>query len=338
MQNGEQNQGQDVNHSQDNVNGGTAVDHNMNLHYHNSLVQNYSTNGGNQCIPQIFDPNSLGAIPNMTSDSNNMNDPQMVQYLQALAGVTNNMVAIQPSTTSSDDMQGDSSTTSSSVQHLQGFPQFAMPIHAMAGMTGQTIPQNFNAHAPHSSIHGVQIPPVPHNSTSAMHAEAAASAAAMAAAPPKFIPNSIQGDTTDDSDLSNLRRGTKRSAQAIQLSTEDKKKQNRERNREHAKSTRLRKKAYVNKLKELVEGLHAERSEEGRKRRAAVQHLADAQRVRRAVIKDFLQCHSRYESDPRKWSTILEDSFILWQPVTPYRSFRKSEIENTKDRVSELGF
>lgn len=115
------------------------------------------------------------------------------------------------------------------------------------------------------------------------------------------------------------------------LTPAERAKQNRERNREHAKSTRLRKKAYVQKLKELVEGLHAERTEEVRQRRVAIQHLAEMQNVRRAVIRSFLRFHSNYERDKRKWETILEDSFWLKQPVTPYRCFRRSEIEQVRE-------
>lgn len=111
------------------------------------------------------------------------------------------------------------------------------------------------------------------------------------------------------------------------LTPEERAKQNRDRNREHARSTRLRKKAYVQKLKELVEGLHAERTEEVRQRRVAIQHLAETQNVRRAVVRSFLRFHSSYETDERKWSTILEDDAWLKQPVTPYRSFRRAEIE-----------
>ena len=114
------------------------------------------------------------------------------------------------------------------------------------------------------------------------------------------------------------------------MSAAERAKQNRDRNREHARSTRLRKKAYVQKLKELVEGLHAERTEEVRQRRVAIQHLAEMQNVRRAVIKSFLQFHANYERDKRNWSTILEDTFWLKQPVTPYRSFRRSEIEQVR--------
>jgi hypothetical protein len=115
-----------------------------------------------------------------------------------------------------------------------------------------------------------------------------------------------------------------------EMTSEEKAKANRDRNREHARSTRLRKKAYVQKLKELVEGLHAERTEEVRKRRVAVQHLAEKQNVRRAVVRSFLRFHSNFEGDPRKWMTILEDNFWLKQPVTPYRSFRRVEIEQVR--------
>lgn len=116
-------------------------------------------------------------------------------------------------------------------------------------------------------------------------------------------------------------------ARRTDLTPEERAKQNRDRNREHARSTRLRKKAYVQKLKELVEGLHAERTEEVRQRRVAIQHLAEMQNVRRGVVRTFLRFHSGFETDSRKWETILEDNFWFKQPVTPYRSFRRTEIE-----------
>ncbi len=117
------------------------------------------------------------------------------------------------------------------------------------------------------------------------------------------------------------------------VSTSERAKQNRDRNREHARTTRLRKKAYVQKLKELVEGLHLERTEEVRQRRVAIQHLAEMQNVRRAVIRSLLQFHSSNERDKRKWSTILEDDVWLKQPVTPYRYFRRSEIEHVRTKM-----
>jgi hypothetical protein len=86
----------------------------------------------------------------------------------------------------------------------------------------------------------------------------------------------------------------------------------------------------VQKLKELVEGLHAERTEEVRQRRVAIQHLAETQNVRRAVVRSFLRFHANFEPDERKWSTILEEDAWLKQPVTPYRSFRRAEIEQVR--------
>lgn len=133
----------------------------------------------------------------------------------------------------------------------------------------------------------------------------------------QIIPQGVGGGSVKDD----------KKARRTDLTPEERARQNRDRNREHARSTRLRKKAYVQKLKELVEGLHAERTEEVRQRRVAIQHLAEMQNVRRGVVRSFLRFHSNYETDPRKWETILEDNFWLKQPVTPYRSFRRTEIE-----------
>lgn len=122
-------------------------------------------------------------------------------------------------------------------------------------------------------------------------------------------------------------------------STEQKKQSSRDRNREHARCTRLRKKAYVDKLKELVDGLHAERNEDARKRRAAVQCLAEVQELRRKVVNTFLEYHCTFERDYNKWKLIVEtggekkddnaeeEAFWMKQPVTPYRSFRRCEIQ-----------
>ena len=83
-----------------------------------------------------------------------------------------------------------------------------------------------------------------------------------------------------------------------------------------------------------MDGLHAERSEQDRKRRVEVQHLAEMHKVRRTVIKNFLRFHSGNITDAKKWSTLLEEDFFLKQPVTPYRSFRCGEIEMSSERVS----
>lgn len=95
----------------------------------------------------------------------------------------------------------------------------------------------------------------------------------------------------------------------------------------------------MNKLSELVDGLHAERSEDLRKRRVAVQRLAEIREVRKKVVHTFLGYHARFEGDGTRWGTILEmggkeggggDVFWLKQPVTPYRSFGRCEIQKVR--------
>jgi hypothetical protein len=165
--------------------------------------------------------------------------------------------------------------------------------------------------------------------------EGTAAAGATPIAPMAFAPVApAQSNTKSKRDGSKNAAAAKvadaESRTSCDLTPGERAKQNRDRNREHARSTRLRKKAYVQKLKELVEGLHAERTEEVRQRRVAIQHLAEMQSVRRGVVRSFLRFHSKYETEERKWSTILEESFWLKQPVTPYRSFRRAEIEKVR--------
>ncbi len=102
---------------------------------------------------------------------------------------------------------------------------------------------------------------------------------------------------------------------------------NRERNREHARSTRLRKKAYIQKLKDMAQGLRAVQTKEIRERRLSMENMMNIQKVRRAVVQTALDYHANNEKDLTKWNVLLESSFWMKQPVTPFRSYRRSEIE-----------
>eukprot|EP00557_Chaetoceros_sp_GSL56_P008259 CAMPEP_0176499374 /NCGR_PEP_ID=MMETSP0200_2-20121128/12891_1 /TAXON_ID=947934 /ORGANISM="Chaetoceros sp., Strain GSL56" /LENGTH=919 /DNA_ID=CAMNT_0017897785 /DNA_START=130 /DNA_END=2889 /DNA_ORIENTATION=- len=309
-----------------------------------------STSHSNGMNPVL--PDTLYSAPTGSLMGNTVQFEQNL-YQQSLAGVTKMVTSAPTSSISSDENLGDSSTTSSSLQFQCGkgplvHPQLAGTHIGLSSHHHGNNYNNTNGHqltnntataillAPHSTtLGGVTIPPVPPNSSTAMQVQVAAAAAAAAAAPPKGFhgPRPHQDNNHDCYEPTDVggKRVTKRVMAPTELSAEEKKRQNRERNREHAKSTRARKKAYINKLKELVDGLHAERSIEARKRRVAMQHLTELQIVRRDVIKTFLQFHANYEPEPKKWERLLEDSFYLKQPVTPFRSFQKSEIENTRD-------
>lgn len=215
-------------------------------------------------------------------------------------------------------------------------PQMVVNQNIQTGFNSRSIQTNGTPQTPWNQpmlpTSGALLPgmvPIPQPGAKPLDPKAAATPSAMqvhlaaATAAAAAVPNNKKTGTKAGQKDS----GKKKS----EMTAEEKAKANRDRNREHARSTRLRKKAYVQKLKELVEGLHAERTEEVRKRRVAVQHLAEKQNVRRAVVRSFLRFHSSYEGDPRKWMTILEDNFWFKQPVTPYRSFRRVEIEQVRN-------
>jgi hypothetical protein len=113
----------------------------------------------------------------------------------------------------------------------------------------------------------------------------------------------------------------------------DRTEKNRERNREHARCTRLRKKAYIQKLKDMAHGLRAVQTKDIRERRVSMHNLLNIKKDRRSVVQTVLNYHASYEKDTMKWGALLEDSFWMKEPVTPFRSFRRAEVETVSGNV-----
>lgn len=119
----------------------------------------------------------------------------------------------------------------------------------------------------------------------------------------------------------------------VKLTPEERAALERERNREHARNTRLRKKAALANLKETVEKLSlrcekADRSELERRARAA---------VKRACIETFFRYRARAELSAEKWAEVVCDDVELWQPITPHRNFRPAEIVGTRRLSKGVG-
>mmetsp|Transcript_12343 Transcript_12343/g.21636 ORF Transcript_12343/g.21636 Transcript_12343/m.21636 type:complete len:571 (-) Transcript_12343:218-1930(-) len=111
---------------------------------------------------------------------------------------------------------------------------------------------------------------------------------------------------------------------------EEKLQHNRERNREHAKNTRLRKKAYVERLEISVDDLCRERDTLLSDRAASAQLLVEIHSKRVDVLRSFFALRASYSVDQKRelWSGILdESSFTCRLPVTPYQSFPSSEVQ-----------
>jgi len=98
------------------------------------------------------------------------------------------------------------------------------------------------------------------------------------------------------------------------LSSEEKAKQSRDRNRQHARNTRVRKKAYVEELKRTLNQLVEERDFIVHQKRMEQQGVLEQRDVRFRVIEDFLNLRGRNEADPNRWSMILEEGFQLRLP------------------------
>jgi len=146
-------------------------------------------------------------------------------------------------------------------------------------------------------------------------------------APPSPIPNQTDSSSIDMSaiDMSHM-------------STAEKAKVNRDRNREHARNTRLRKKAYLEKLKTTVDELCRERDTLVSERAGAANLLVEMHNTRTEVLMSFFALRSTNEKRRKLWASILDDScFSCVMPVTPYRSFPSSEVQVSKCQRTVLG-
>jgi len=127
-------------------------------------------------------------------------------------------------------------------------------------------------------------------------------------------------------------------AKGKNVSTEDKAKANRDRNREHARNTRLRKKQYLETLKKSLTELGKERDLLVNDRAVAATLMAETTKIRTEVLLSFLALRSEYKINRELWSRVLDESgFQCVLPVTPYRSFRCSEVQVSKCQRMILG-
>lgn len=112
---------------------------------------------------------------------------------------------------------------------------------------------------------------------------------------------------------------------------------NRLRNREHARNTRARKKAYLESLKSTLDELCRERDTLVSERAGAASQLLETQKTRTDVLLSFFALRSTYEKKRTLWSSILDERFTCTLPVTPYRSFPSSEVQISKCQRNVLG-
>lgn len=116
-----------------------------------------------------------------------------------------------------------------------------------------------------------------------------------------------------------------RNARRAALTQEERAKQNRDRNREHARNTRLRKKAYVEELKRTLTELVAQRDAADLEKRHEAQRNREQREVRFRVMEEFLKLRGRNELNAARWVAILEDGFTFTLPRTTFRRMVDSD-------------
>eukprot|EP01038_Epipyxis_sp_PR26KG_P006499 gene6499-8934_t len=139
-------------------------------------------------------------------------------------------------------------------------------------------------------------------------------------------------DEINNSSSDRSKEGTKRK-HSSKLSTDITTK---EKNREHAKNTRIRKKNYIESLKENIKFLTAEREKLDHDRKMALSKLAEQAMIRKKVLQTMFYYRATNELDPDKWSTILEENYTMVMPITPYRSFPSSEVIDSQRHIKGI--
>jgi PAS domain S-box-containing protein len=118
----------------------------------------------------------------------------------------------------------------------------------------------------------------------------------------------------------------------------EKAKFNRDRNREHARNTRLRKKAHLERLRYTVDELCRERDTLVTERAGTATLLVEIHNTRTEVLMSFFALRSANEQRRELWASILDEScFACIMPVTPYRSFPASEVQVSKCQRTIMG-
>eukprot|EP00536_Pseudo-nitzschia_multiseries_P008561 jgi/Psemu1/198460/e_gw1.219.41.1 len=124
----------------------------------------------------------------------------------------------------------------------------------------------------------------------------------------------ISTDSNNQSNNDKLNR-----ARRSNLTPDERARQNRDRNREHARNTRLRKKAYVEELKATLSALVTQRDASELEKRHASQRELEQREVRFRVLEELLKLRGRNEANAARWAAILEDKFTLTMPIVNFR-------------------
>ena len=109
----------------------------------------------------------------------------------------------------------------------------------------------------------------------------------------------------------------------VRLAPEERARIEKERNREHARNTRARKKEALGKLRRDVAGLE----EAALERDAAAEQDRQVSQRRLAVLQCVFRKRGEGLLDRAEWGKYLESGFVLRQPLNPHQACRPADVE-----------
>lgn len=106
----------------------------------------------------------------------------------------------------------------------------------------------------------------------------------------------------------------------MEMTAREKADQNRDRNRQHARDTRKRKKIFLTKLESLADEYTAQKEHAKIARVEEVERIQRQYETRTHAVRSFLDIRSNGSGlNYDVWANIAEESIVLTQPVEPYR-------------------
>jgi hypothetical protein len=142
--------------------------------------------------------------------------------------------------------------------------------------------------------------------------------------------NWVTACSGSDADLDLSADAKANRARRQNLHPDERARQNRDRNREHARNTRLRKKAYVEELKRTLTELVSQRDSAEAEKKVSAQRELEQREVRFRVMEEFLKLRGRNELNVARWIAILEEGFSLSLPFTTFREMSESKSNSAR--------
>lgn len=69
---------------------------------------------------------------------------------------------------------------------------------------------------------------------------------------------------------------------------------------------------------------------------AAASKLVDQQVCRKQIVTRFLNLRATNERDRSKWAAVVDESFVMTLPITPYRYFPRTGINHSLRLVAGI--